>query len=102
MLYLHAIFELMKRFFIIIFLISLSKLNAQINEIGVFLGGSNFIGDIGKTNYVDPNEFAFGFLYKWNKSPLLSSQKQRNKKKSKIRRKMKRKWFKINYLPNNY
>ena len=44
-------------------------LNAQIHEVGVFLGGSNFIGDVGKTNYVSPNELAFGILYKWNKSP---------------------------------
>lgn len=44
-------------------------LNAQIHEVGVFLGGSNFIGDVGKTNYVSPNEVAFGLLYKWNKSP---------------------------------
>lgn len=44
-------------------------LNAQIHEVGVFLGGSNFIGDVGKTNYVSPNELAFGVLYKWNKSP---------------------------------
>ena len=44
-------------------------MTAQINEIGVFLGGSNFIGDVGKTNYVSPNEVAIGILYKWNKSP---------------------------------
>lgn len=44
-------------------------MNAQIHEVGVFLGGSNFIGDVGKTNYVSPNEVAFGLLYKWNKSP---------------------------------
>lgn len=44
-------------------------INAQIHEIGVFLGGSNYIGDIGKTNYISPNEPAFGILYKWNKSP---------------------------------
>ncbi|TBX69491.1 hypothetical protein EZL74_06320 [Flavobacterium silvisoli] len=43
--------------------------NAQIHEIGVFLGGSNYIGDVGKTNYISPNELAFGILYKWNKSP---------------------------------
>ncbi|RDI54815.1 hypothetical protein IQ02_01563 [Flavobacterium glaciei] len=42
---------------------------AQIHEIGVFLGGSNFIGDIGPTSYIAPNEPAFGLLYKWNKSP---------------------------------
>ncbi|MFH6995613.1 DUF6089 family protein [Flavobacterium sp. FlaQc-48] len=44
-------------------------LNAQINEIGVFLGGSNFVGDVGKTTYIAPEKLAFGILYKWNKSP---------------------------------
>lgn len=42
---------------------------AQIHEIGIFLGGSNYIGDVGKTTYIAPNEPAFGILYKWNKSP---------------------------------
>lgn len=44
-------------------------LHAQINEIGVFLGGSNFVGDVGNTTYVAPEKPAFGILYKWNKSP---------------------------------
>lgn len=44
-------------------------LNAQINEFGVFLGGSNYIGDVGSTTYIAPNEPALGILYKWNKSP---------------------------------
>jgi hypothetical protein len=42
---------------------------AQIHEVGVFLGGSNYIGDIGRTDYITPNEPALGLLYKWNKSP---------------------------------
>jgi hypothetical protein len=42
---------------------------AQIHEIGVFVGGSNFIGDVGPTTYIAPNEPALGLLYKWNKSP---------------------------------
>lgn len=41
---------------------------SQINEIGVFLGGSNFIGDVGATNYISPNQLAFGGIYKWNRS----------------------------------
>ncbi len=65
----HAIFRLMKKIFLFIFILGLTKSNAQINEIGVFLGGSNYIGDVGKTNYVNPNELAYGFIYKWNKSP---------------------------------
>lgn len=59
----------MKKTLVLILLISINFLNAQIHEVGVFLGGSNFIGDVGKTNYVSPNEVAFGILYKWNKSP---------------------------------
>lgn len=69
MLYLHAIFQLMKRFFLILFVFGITNLNAQIHEIGGFLGGSNYIGDIGKTNYINPNEIAFGLIYKWNRSP---------------------------------
>jgi len=69
LLYLHAIFKLMKKTLVLFLLISMNFLNAQIHEVGVFLGGSNFIGDVGKTNYVSPNELAFGILYKWNKSP---------------------------------
>ena len=59
----------MKKTLVLFLLISMNFLNAQIHEVGVFLGGSNFIGDVGKTNYVSPNELAFGVLYKWNKSP---------------------------------
>lgn len=65
----HAIFRRMKRFFLVLLVLSMSSSKAQIHEIGVFLGGSNFIGDIGPTTYVNPNEFAYGLLYKWNKSP---------------------------------
>ncbi len=65
----HAIFRLMKKIFIFIFILGLTKLNAQIHEVGVFLGGSNYIGEVGKTNYINPNELAYGIIYKWNKSP---------------------------------
>lgn len=46
--------------------------NAQIHEVGVFLGGSNYIGDVGATDYINPNSLAFGALYKWNKSSRYS------------------------------
>jgi len=59
----------MNRLFIFIFLFLGLTAEAQIHEIGVFLGGSNYIGEIGKTNFIAPNEGAFGILYKWNKSP---------------------------------
>ncbi|WP_413789722.1 DUF6089 family protein [Flavobacterium aureirubrum] len=60
----------MKKILVLFFcFIFQNVMNAQINELGVFIGGSNFIGDVGKTNYVSPNEIALGVLYKWNKSP---------------------------------
>jgi hypothetical protein len=43
--------------------------NAQIYEVGVFAGGSNFIGDVGATNYISPNQLAIGGIFKWNRSP---------------------------------
>jgi hypothetical protein len=42
---------------------------SQIYEVGVFVGGSNFIGDVGATNYISPNQTAFGGIFKWNQSP---------------------------------
>ncbi|TPD65553.1 type IX secretion system protein PorG [Flavobacterium microcysteis] len=60
----------MNRIIITLFcILSYAVTNAQIHEIGIFAGGNNYIGDVGPTNYVKPNEFAFGILYKWNKSP---------------------------------
>ena len=60
----------MKYFLIYISLI-LCGFNAhsQINELGVFVGGTNYIGDIGPMDYIAPNEPAIGILYKWNRSP---------------------------------
>lgn len=60
----------MSRFFVILFLIAgMGASNAQIHEIGVFLGGANYIGEIGPTTYIAPKEPAFGLIYKWNRSP---------------------------------
>ena len=49
--------------FMSVFCFQLSQ--AQIFEIGVFAGGSNFIGDVGATDYISPNQLAIGGLYKW-------------------------------------
>jgi hypothetical protein len=45
------------------------NVHSQINELGVFVGGVNYIGDVGPMDYIAPNEPAFGILYKWNRSP---------------------------------
>lgn len=58
--------------YIAIFILSILSIQSsysQINELGIFVGGSNFIGDVGSTNYISPNQLAIGGIYKWNKSP---------------------------------
>ena len=59
------------RYLIVFFFLVFGSLNclAQIYEIGIYAGGSNFIGDIGATKYISPNQPAFGGIYKWNRSP---------------------------------
>ncbi len=42
--------------------------HSQIHEIGVFGGGSNFIGDVGASDYISPKQPALGLIYKWNAS----------------------------------
>ena len=59
----------MYKLFNLLFLLFFFTMNAQIHEVGVFLGGSNYVGDVGLTTYIAPNEPALGILYKWNKSP---------------------------------
>lgn len=64
---------MMKKFIIaFLFLLSSAYSFAQINEIGAFLGGSNYIGDIGNTRYIWPNNYAVGGIYKWNMHPHFS------------------------------
>ena len=53
----------------IISVLSSTFSHSQIHEIGVFVGGSNFIGDIGSTKYISPKQPVFGAIYKWNRSP---------------------------------
>nr|WP_321244557.1 DUF6089 family protein [uncultured Psychroserpens sp.] len=58
--------------YLILFLLGLffsQTSHSQIYEVGVFGGGSNFIGDIGSTTYIAPNAPALGVILKWNRSP---------------------------------
>lgn len=52
--------------FLLLFLVI--PTNAQTYEIGLFGGGVNMIGDVGRTNYVLPSGIAYGGVFKWNKS----------------------------------
>ena len=56
-----------KYLFIVLYCCTLS-LAAQTYEIGAFVGGTNNIGDVGRTNYIAPSGLALGGILKWNKS----------------------------------
>ncbi|TXN37004.1 hypothetical protein FVB32_01575 [Flagellimonas hymeniacidonis] len=56
------------RIVLAIFLCCMLKVNSQTYEIGVFAGGANTIGDVGRTNFILPSGPAFGGIFKWNKS----------------------------------
>lgn len=59
------------RYFILLFLSIgvFQNTHAQIYEVGIFAGASNFIGDVGQTNYISPQDPAIGLLARWNRSP---------------------------------
>lgn len=46
--------------------------SAQLYEIGLTVGGSNYIGDVGRTNYIYPNEFAGAAFFKYNWNPRIA------------------------------
>lgn len=63
----------MKNKILILLLLILSfSSQSQNHEVGVFAGGSNFIGDVGSTTYINPNSPAIGLIYKWNKTKRYS------------------------------
>ena len=51
--------------YIIIFFVSFNSLS-QNNEIGVFFGATNYIGDVGPTTYIDPLKYKSSVLKIWD------------------------------------
>lgn len=41
---------------------------SQTYEVGAIVGGTNFIGDVGRTSYIAPSRAAYGGIFKWNRS----------------------------------
>lgn len=63
----------MKNYIILFIFLFVSILsNSQVHEVGVSLGGTNFIGDIGRTTYLYPNSLGGGFFYKFNYNPRIA------------------------------
>ena len=61
-----------KQFLIFIFIFTTSFVSAQLYEVGAFLGGSNYIGDLGPTQYINPNRIAVGGVAKFNWTPRIT------------------------------
>ena len=51
---------------------------SQKNEVGFFAGGSNYIGDIGPTTFINPSSLAIGFLYRKNFNKRISARAKIN------------------------
>ena len=49
---------------------------SQINELGISVGGSNYIGDVGAESYIAPNDLYYGLIYKWNMTPRIAFRAQ--------------------------
>ncbi|WP_369047895.1 DUF6089 family protein [Tenacibaculum sp. UWU-22] len=58
-------------FFYILFILVTNSTFSQIHEIGLFIGGCNYVGDIGRTNYIYPENFSGAFMYKYNYTPRI-------------------------------
>ena len=58
----------MRNYLLLILIFAGLVANAQTYEVGIFAGGANNIGDVGRTNFILPSDIAYGGLFKWNKS----------------------------------
>ncbi|WP_435416349.1 DUF6089 family protein [Polaribacter aestuariivivens] len=63
----------MKNRILFIIFISFSPiLLGQVYEVGLSLGGTNYVGDIGRTNYIYPNKPAGALFFKYNWNPRIA------------------------------
>ncbi len=63
----------MKQLILTFFFINFIPVNAQyLNEIGFFVGGSNYSGDIGRETYIYPNALAGSVIYRRNLNERLT------------------------------
>ncbi len=51
---------------------SLTLTHAQRHEIGILVGGVNYIGEVGNTQYFNPKHLGYGFIYKRNFNDRIS------------------------------
>ena len=56
----------MKKLIVIYLLFFGTVAQAQFHELGVFLGSSNYRGDVGNSMLVMPSSYGLGVVYRWN------------------------------------
>jgi len=63
----------MRKSVLLIIFISISSISlGQMYEAGIFIGGSNYVGDIGRTHYIYPNKIAGAAFVKFNLNPRIA------------------------------
>jgi hypothetical protein len=63
----------MKNCILLLILISFSNVTlGQMYEVGISVGGSNYVGDIGRTGYLYPNKIGGAAFFKYNKNPRMA------------------------------
>ncbi|MCM4169490.1 hypothetical protein KCTC52924_00525 [Arenibacter antarcticus] len=58
----------MRLFLVVLLMFIFAETSGQTYEVGLFAGGANNIGDVGRSNFILPSGPAFGGIFKWNKS----------------------------------
>jgi len=61
-----------KRILFIVFVSFTSIFLGQLHEVGISLGGTNYVGDIGRNYYFYPNKPAGALFYKYNWNPRIA------------------------------
>ncbi|WP_282073526.1 DUF6089 family protein [Polaribacter atrinae] len=61
-----------KRILFYVFVSFTSIFLGQLHEVGLTIGGTNYVGDIGKNYYFYPNKLAGGLTYKYNWNPRIA------------------------------
>lgn len=61
-----------KRILFFVFVSFTSIFLGQLHEVGISLGGTNYVGDIGRNYYFYPNKLAGSLFYKYNWNPKIA------------------------------
>ena len=73
-----------RKIILLIFFFSTVNISSQNNEIGIFTGGSNYIGDVGPTTYISPfsynasTNFVGGIIFRKNFNERISARAKFN------------------------